>query len=639
MIPFWRMVPALVVLVTAFPVPCRADDKPNVGHVKVQEDRSTFTLSNSIVTARVSKRSGDLTSLQYKGTETLADQSGHAGAYWSHDTTGGKETLARITIDPRLNGGERGEVSVKGISGGIRMGHGPGAARDGDFPADIEIRYCLGRDDAGLYTYCTFDHLPTYPAGTMTEARFCAKLADLFDWMTIDGKRNKHFPTALREGDKYVYTAVQYDHPVYGWSSSTQHVGFWLINPSTEYLSGGPTKVEFLCHRDTTLVAAPCVLNYWRSSHYGGAVVAVGGGERWTKVVGPFLLYVNSGGDPQVLRKDAIAQSAREAARWPYEWVNGVDYPHRNERGTVTGRLVLNDPQAVTTKLPHLTVGLSHPAYRTPGLGSSGPARSIDWQTDAKHYQFWVRGDANGSLSIPGVRGGNYTLHAFADGVLGEYAKADLTVEAGKTVDLGSLEWTPVRHGKQLWDIGIPNRNGSEFFKGEEFADPEISLKYARLFPNDVNYVIGKSDFRKDWFFQHVPHNEDPKARAEPFFGVRSRGRATPFAVTFDLSNRPRGKVTLRLAICGTGVRALDVTVNDRPAGRIDRLIGDGAIARHSSQGLWYERELAFDASLLKKGPNVLKLAVPAGPVNNGVIYDYLRLELDESASPPAPGK
>jgi rhamnogalacturonan endolyase len=33
---------------------------------------------------------------------------------------------------------------------------------------------------------------------------------------------------------------------------------------------------------------------------------------------------------------------------------------------------------------------------------------------------------------------------------------------------------------------------------------------------------------------------------------------------------------------------------------------------------------------LLKKGTNVLKLIVPAGPVNNGVIYDYLRLELQE---------
>src|SRR5262245_30716758 len=191
MMSLMRMPPALVVLSIAFPVPCRADDKPNFGPVKVEEDKTTFTLSNGIVTARVSKRSGDLTSLQYKGTETLNDRSGHAGGYWSHDTTGGKETVTRVTIDPRSNGGERGEVSVEGISGGVKMGHGPGAARDGDFPADIEIRYTLGRDDSGVYTYCTFEHRPNYPAASMTEARYCAKLADAFDWMTIDAGRNQ----------------------------------------------------------------------------------------------------------------------------------------------------------------------------------------------------------------------------------------------------------------------------------------------------------------------------------------------------------------------------------------------------------------------------------------------------------------
>ena len=82
--------------------------------------------------------------------------------------------------------------------------------------------------------------------------------------------------------------------------------------------------------------------------------------------------------------------------------------------------------------------------------------------------------------------------------------------------------------------------------------------------------------------------------------------------------------------------RTIEVDVNGQPAGQVDRLIGDGAIARHSSQGLWYERELSFDASLLKQGTNVLKLIVPAGPINNGVIYDYLRLELDDLGAPAA---
>src|SRR5262245_14457767 len=608
--------------------------------VTVVEDADTYTLANSIVTARVSKRSGDLTSLRFKGLELLTDKSGHAGGYWSHDTTGGARTLTRVTIDPRSNGGARGEVSVQGISGGARMGHGPGAAAGGDFSADIEIRYSLGRDDSGVYTYCSFEHPPNYPAASMTEARYCAKLAEAFDWMTLDAKRNRHFPADLREGDKYIYTAVQYDHPVYGWSSTTKNVGFWLINPSVEYLSGGPTKVEFLCHRDTTRVAAACVLNYWRSSHYGGAVVAVGAGERWAKVVGPFFLYANSCPDPQAMWRDAQAQSAKEAAKWPYDWVAGVDYPRRQERSTVRGRLVLNDPQASSARLPNLFVGLTHVVYTAPtGRPGAGPSRPIDWQTDAKHYEFWVRGDEQGLFAIPHVRAGRYTLHAFADGVLGEYAKTDVTVEPGRPLDLGQLSWTPVRRGRQLWDVGIPNRTGAEFFKGEDYADPEISLKYATLFPNDVNYVIGRSDFRKDWFFQHVPHNEDPNARAAPFFGVRGNGRATPFAVAFDVPDEPRGRATLRLAICGTGARAIDVTVNDRPAGRVDRLLGDGAITRHSIQGLWYERELAFDATLMKKGSNVLKLIVPAGPINNGIIYDYVRLELDDAQPAPTQEK
>jgi rhamnogalacturonan endolyase len=615
--------------------------------VTVAEDESVFTLANGVMTARVSKKSGDLVSLQYKGTDMLNAKSGHAGGYWSHDTTGGVQTITKITIDPVNNSGERAEVSVKGISGGKKMGHGPGAAQGGDFPMDIEIRYALGRGDSGIYTYCTFDHLPEYPAATMTEARFAAKLADMFDWMTIDAQRDKAFPADLHEGDKYIYTAVQFDHPVYGWSSPKRQTGFWLINPSVEYLSGGPTKVEFLCHRDTTPVAAPIVLNYWRSSHYGGAAVEVGQGERWTKVVGPFFLYVNSGGDTPALWQDAQAQRVKETAKWPYEWVAGVDYPRRGERASVRGQLVINDmggtPMPRGTGVPpvssdfsHLLVGLTPAAYTSPFARSGGAPREIDWQTDAKHYEFWARGDDRGNFSIPSVRPGRYTLRAFADGVLGEFAKADVTVETGKPLDLGKLTWTPVRRGRQLWDVGIPNRNGSEFFKGDEYADPEISLAYAKLFPNDINYVVGKSDFRKDWFFQHVPHNEDPNAKSAPYVGIRGNGRATPFAISFELPAAPRGKVTLRVAICGTGARTIEVAMNGQPAGAVTNLTGDGAITRHSIQGLWYEREVAFDAALMKAGTNVLTLTVPAGPINNGVIYDYLRLELDESGAPLA---
>jgi rhamnogalacturonan endolyase len=314
--------------------------------------------------------------------------------------------------------------------------------------------------------------------------------------------------------------------------------------------------------------------------------------------------------------------------------VAGVDYPRRVQRSTVKGQLVLNDLLGRATTLPNLRVGMTAAAYASPvpPTNPNSPARQIDWQTDAKHYQFWTRGDELGRFAIPNVRPGRYTLRAFADGVLGEFMRGDVTVEAGKPLNLGRVEWTPVRRGKPLWEIGIANRNGSEFFKGGEFYDPEMPLKYARLFPDDVKYVIGQSDFRRDWFFQHVPHNEDPNAKSQPYVGIRAAGRPTPYAVMFDVAAPCRGRATLRLAICGGGAREIEVMLNDQSVGKVDRLLIDGAITRHTIQGLWYEREVVFDAALLQPGRNTLKLIVPAGPVNNGVIYDYLRLEWDETA-------
>jgi rhamnogalacturonan endolyase len=348
------------------------------------------------------------------------------------------------------------------------------------------------------------------------------------------------------------------------------------------------------------------------------------------------VLYVNSGSDPQAIWNDAKAQAAKEAAKWPYKWVAGVDYPHSDQRTTVSGRLVLKDPQMPSSKLVNLQVGLTYPAYDLTSVDATGVSktRKIDWQLDAKHYEFWAHGDENGNFAIPNVRGGKYTLHAFADGVLGEYAKADIEVKAGKPVDLGKLDWKPVRHGKQLWDVGIANRTALEFRGADKYDKPDAPLQYAKLFPNDVTYVIGKSDFRQDWYYEQVPHSTDPNARPIPFMGVSGQGRATPYAISFELAKAPKGTATLRLAICGGQARSIPVTVNDKPAGVIGDLVFDGAVTRHGIQAIWYERELAFDASLMNKGANVLKLIVPAGSPNAGVLYDYVRLELDETAQP-----
>ena len=156
-------------------------------------------------------------------------------------------------------------------------------------------------------------------------------------------------------------------------------------------------------------------------------------------------------------------------------------------------------------------------------------------------------------------------------------------------------------------------------------------FQYGTLFPKDVTFTIGKSNYAKDWFFQHVPHNENPEAKSKPFIGAYTQGRATPYTIVFSMERAVHGKVVLRCAICGTGTKELEIEVNGAKVGKIKDLSPDGVITRHGTQGIWYERNLCFDASLLRKGENKLIITVPAGSVNKGIMYDYIRLELVEN--------
>jgi rhamnogalacturonan endolyase len=270
--------------------------------------------------------------------------------------------------------------------------------------------------------------------------------------------------------------------------------------------------------------------------------------------------------------------------------------------------------------MAHLLVGLTHADYTLPN------GQLVDWQHDGKFYQYWTHGGAQGNFTIANVRPGTYTLHAFADGVLGEYAQAGITIDANKIVHAGKIVWTPVRYGRQLWEIGTPDRTSGEFLHGDHYWQWGIYNQYPRDFPPDVNYVIGKSDFHKDWNMMQVPHATDNTGS--------SNGSATTWSVVFDLPRPEQGNATLRLAFAGTEARSVAVTVNNKVVGTLTGLPNTSAIHRDSDRGFWEEKDVLFDASLLKQGRNILQLTVPAGPVMNGVQYDYLRLEVNEETSP-----
>ena len=675
--------------------PAVAQSESNAA-VSITDNGRTWTLDNGIVKATINKFNGNLSSLLYHGIETMG-----GGGYWEQTPQEAPQLTQTLTIDPAKNGGLRAEVAVKGVTGGTVM-LTPGAPGGGTY-CDIEVRYAMGRGESGIYACAIFSHPAGYGAMGVGESRYITKLSKIFDWISVDADRNmlectpqdwgagiqihakeqRILSTGIYKNSvehKYSYTAVQYKIPAFGWSSTAHHVGVWFINPTIEFLSGGASKQELVCHFDANDNPDPIILDYWRGTHYGGgAACNLRAGEEWSKVIGPIFVYCNALADPKVpsqaglatlaatagnpsvpaawqdnataLWQDALSQAKKERALWPYDWVNGVDYPHREGRGTVTGQIVLNDPQAATTKLPNLTVGLAHPDYSGGGRRGGG---LVDWAHDAKFYQFWNDGSEDGKFTIPNVRPGTYTLHAFADGVLGEFVQTNITVQAGKTVNLDRMEWKPLRYGRQVWDIGYPDRTGGKFYKGDgaNYWLWGWGLRYGDLFPNDITYTIGKSDYRKDWFFEQVPHAlsdawinpqaKDPlnqrfgwvKVQGSDTWRSIGQGRATTWTIKFDMDKTPKGQAALRVALAGAdGMGGLAVAVNGQSAGAI-RPTPTNALRYNTDKSVWQECVLTFGAALLKQGENEMQLTVPAGEVTSGVVYDYLRLELNEDYKP-----
>ena len=703
--------------------------------VTLTDNGDSWTLDNGIVKMTVLKRNGNLSSLVYHGVEVLT-----RGQYWEQVPSG--TVTAKVTIDPATNGGERAEISVKGVynggntpspggtarPGGPGGAAGPGGAGGAARPAapagaprgsvglDIETRFTLERGTSGFYTYAEYTHKASYPPAGEGESRFILESMNrTFDWLSVDEDRNQLMTSDddLRKGvvihakeqrilesgiyansvdHKYSYNAVMYKLKAWGWSSTKDHIGVYFINPSNEYIGGGSEKLDLIDHMSGTL------LDYWTSGHYaGGAINHIPTGEDWKHVVGPIFVYFNSlvdakdptpaeldtfhasygGGTPAIpkewhdnqlaLWNDAVQKSKAVKAAWPYDWVSGVDYPHKGGRATVTGQLVLNDPQASKKTLPHLTIGLAHPDYINTSGGfqqRGGNGNIVTWPHDGDYYQFWIDGNADGKFTIANVRPGHYTLHAFADGVLGEYAKADITVEAGKALNLGKLDWQPVRYGKQIWEIGYPDRTADKFFKGDgaNYWLWGWPLRYGDLFPNDVTYTIGKSDYHKDWFFEEVPHSDtdawkNPAAKdplnqrfgwvnlpngQQDMWREWGHGRATTWTVKFDMPKAGKGDAILRIALAGAdggngttpaAPGSLTIGVNGTSVGTLHP-VATNALRYNTDKGVWYQYIQKFEASLLKPGENSVTFTVPAGDVTTGVVWDYVRLELNDGSKP-----
>ncbi len=639
--------------------------------VTIVDEGETVTMANGVVAIKAKKADGNIISIQYKGLDMLSKGGGYFNIYGGtpgekYQQNKGTPSVFSVTQDPAKNGGEMGEINF----------HFPYLKQPNVVPLDIDIRFTLHRGDSAVYAWTIADHAASYPAFDIGVCTVCLKMnPDVVDFLSIDSRRQKLMPTPLdwvkgtqlnlwearvmntgvHKGEaehKYDYNMLFSETPAWGWSSTTKNAGLFIVNPSIEYINGPPVMCDYGGHIDVkpSLPADPTLLFIWHSPHYGGKIAQINANEAWRKVVGPFLFYCDSGPNPAAMYQEAMARASQEQKAWPYEWAVAPGYEHASQRGSASGQLLLQDPQAPHANAAHAWVGLAAPPYDV-DLGKGGKL-TIDWQTDGKHYGYWVQANADGQFTIPNARPGTYNLYAFTNGVLGTFCHENVVVEAGKTTNLGNLTWTPVRYGRQLWDIGIPDRSAAEFRHGDHYWQWGLYGLYPQEFPNDVNYIIGQSNYHTDWNYAQpprpadavsaasnllpapgdVPSPVDPKT-GKPTTTIKTKWLPSTWHIRYRVDQPLHGTATLRLAICGFRGGPVDVTLNGKTIGSTGEVPESGVMHRDGirSDSL-IERDIKFDAALLTAGENVFGLTKEARAWPEGVLYDYLRLELDDSS-------
>jgi rhamnogalacturonan endolyase len=314
---------------------------------------------------------------------------------------------------------------------------------------------------------------------------------------------------------------------------------------------------------------------------------------------------------------DAKREAAAQQAQWPYQWIDDPLYPL--QRGSVTGRFSITDGSPAKG------------AWAILGDPDS------DWQSHHCPYLFFTQADAQGNFNLTKVRPGTYTLYAWVRGVYGELRQDGVRVAPGTTTSLGTLKWTPITHGRLLWQIGTPDRDAHEF-KGADTLQPAGKLRpnwdnflyYHTLFPHDVDFTIGKSKESQDWYYIHPAGLiDDPRyTEVQPPAPPLAQQKPIAWNIHFNVPAVPAKGTLLTMGFCSHRNTTLRVLVNGVEAASLPFPSTGASIGIRAGITDKYEvREVTIPAALLKAGDNTITLVHRKPYWLSYVIYDFLRLE------------
>jgi rhamnogalacturonan endolyase len=550
--------------------------------VMLQDLGSQVRLSNGRVSITLDKAEGTVRAMTLGTSPNLAGRGAHLAVVNSvgrdsKDVHNAEYNVARNT--PELV-----ELSFGAQIGGVHFTQ----------------HYILRRGDTGFYVFVLQQRRPGDLPEHIGQVRWSFYLnRSLFDYQLASNTEQGPVPdlrgarrvqdATFRLRDGTVYTKYNYcdyveGHSVHGLCGSGKgSYGAFIVMGSNEYLQA-PTKQYITVHE------GPIMHRMLQSGHFLPRELSSPAiPEGWTKLCGPWLVYLNSGDSPRQMWADAKAQAEKEKARWPYSWMQHPDYPLR--RGRVSGTLKLYD-------------GSRPAANALMVLTAPGP----DWQLQVLNYIFSARADAAGRFTIPHVRPGRYTLFAAVPGVTDEFRKDEITVTADRETDLGTLVFTPAHYSVRLWEIGFADRRTTGF----RLSDQPRQYGLERGVPANLSYTVGSSIPSRDWYY--------------------AQARPGDWTVIFNVDRAYGGEGVLTIGVAGqTKNPVLQVLVNNTLVGAYS---GGNSAAGYRSAVLgssYYENKvIRFASSLLRKGANTVTLRLTRG----SILYDVLKLEIDDPNIP-----
>ncbi len=548
--------------------------------ISIKETDASVTIANNLISFSFNKTNADLTEIGFQKHSNLLGNKGRGYLLGP----GFSMNPAKFTI-------VRKSDSLVELS----------FLHQADNHFIYDLHYVLRSNESGVYCFLYQSHEINTPLALYGQTRWGLSADEkLFNYHlvrdSIQGPMpamseltdiNKVQDWTYRMPDSTYYTKYDYadyieNRHVHGFAGTNSGLGIFTIQASHEYLNGGPTKQYQNVH------STPYLINMFNCDHFlsdkrkdDDSIV----GE-WAKLSGPFFLYVNNAKNVDELWNDAKEQSKKQIAQWPYAWMQHPDYPLKDERGELNGKL--NIPATKLTANAHIVL--------------AAPGRN--WQAQSQGYIYYTKADANGRFQINNIREGNYTLYAYTDNVTEEFVKENVAIKPKVATLLGTVIWTPVIHGNRLWQIGVADRTT----KGFKLSDHKRNYGLFNLPPADLDFIIGKNKEQNDWYY----------AQTKP----------GTWNIHFNSDSVYKGTATLTLAIAGCAKNPrLEVLVNNQIVGTL-YMGNDASVYRSAVLGGYYQKEeIKFAASLLNKGKNTISLRLPNVKVGGGVMYDAIKLE------------